>query len=825
MDKKILEILVDKNNLKWPWVFEHILIVLHKVFDDFEKKKVFKKEKWNQPTFSFEITKVWNRIRFFILSPKKYTNFLTNQIYAHYNNVEIISVWDYLENIPNDKITVWKIWLSKHDFYPIKSFTELQEQWSKDMVDPFSSITSALSRTWKYTLNTFQINFTPIVDDDWKKDKDRTIKILLAKYPKIFKKLLFSKYFFITKIFLFPFLIIWKLISLFIPKWEDEWWEKEWADENETPEYFKNKLSLSGYKTSINVIHAWEDPVEAKWAIREIYSTLSVFSNFWLNSFKLNNIINDELEIEKIKNREDIWDIILTTNELSWLVHLPTSYVKTPQINWVSARSFEPPSNLPIVDPDLTDDIEPETDLTPIWKTNFRWTDMSFWIWPNDRRRHMYILGKTWMGKSVLLENMIIDDIRKGRWVAVIDPHGDLAEAVIWFIPKSRTNQTIIFDPSDTDWPIAFNMLDDVTPELRPLVASGLVWIFKKIFGDSWGPRLEHILRNTILALIEYPNTTLISIPLMLTSDVYRNKVVSKISDPVVKKFWTWEFAKMAPNQKVEAAGPILNKVWQFLSSTILRNVLWQPKNSFSVRWAMDNKKIVIVNLSKGKIWEDASSLLWAMMVTKFQMDAMSRADIAEDKRVDFYLYVDEFQNFATDSFATILSEARKYKLNLVMANQYIDQMQESVRWAVFGNVWSLISFQVWYNDASILKEVLSWEIAEDDLMNLRKYNVYTKQLIDGMPSTVFSAWTFPPNKKNDEVFAARYQKILSVSREKYSTSRKTVEHRINKTLSDLEFQEELWEKKKADFEQKKKDEKAQKHKEMLDKQNTWKKE
>lgn len=831
MDKKILEILVDKNNLKWPWVFEHILIVLHKVFDDFEKKNLFKKWEWNQPTFSFEITKIWNRIRFFIVSPTKYSNFLTNQIYAHYNDVEIISVWDYLENIPNDKIMVWKVWLSKHDFYPIKSFTELQEQWSKDMVDPFSSITSALSRTWKYTLNTFQINFTPVVDNDWKKDKDRIIKILLAKYPKIFKKLLLSKYFIIAKILLFPFVLLWKLISLFIPKWEeqeevddDKKSEDKNPDERDTPEYFKNKLSLSGYKTSINVIHAWEDQVEWKWAIREIYSTLSVFSNFWLNSFKFDEIISNTEEIDKIKNREVSWNMILTTNELSWLVHLPTSYVKTPQINWVSARNFEPPSNLPIVDPDLTDDIEPETDLTPIWKTNFRWTDMSFWIWPNDRRRHMYVLGKTWMGKSVLLENMIIDDIRKGRWVAVIDPHGDLAEAVIWFIPKSRTNQTIIFDPSDTDWPIAFNMLDDVSPELRPLVASGLVWIFKKIFWDSWGPRLEHILRNTVLALIEYPNSTLISIPLMLTSDTFRNKVVNKITDPVVKKFWTWEFAKMAPNQKVEAAGPILNKVWQFLSSTILRNVLWQPKNSFSVRWAMDNKKIVIVNLSKGKIWEDASSLLWAMMVTKFQMDAMSRADIPEEKRVDFYLYVDEFQNFATDSFATILSEARKYKLNLVMANQYIDQMQESVRWAVFGNVWSIISFQVWYHDANILKEVLSWEIAEDDLMNLRKYSVYTKQLIDGMPSPVFSAWTFPPNKKNDEVFATRYEKILSVSREKYSKSRKSVEQRIAKTMDDIEKQEILFEKRKQEFEEKKKEEKAQKHAELLAKQSDSKK-
>lgn len=841
MEKKILEILVDRNNLKWPWVFEHILIVLHKVFDDFEKKKIFKKEKWDQPTFSFEITKVGNKIRFFIVSPKKYSNFLSNQIYAHYNNVEIIEVWDYLENIPDDKIYVWKIELEKHYLFPIKSFTELQEAASKDTVDPFSSITSALGRTWKYTLNTFQINFTPILSKRWKKWLPATIKILLSTYPEFLKKILLNPKFVYLKILLFPLILLYKLFWLFFKKSGDkegsEWWDGKVEDSKKeeitdiinekvsVPKYMRNKLILEWYKTSINVIHAWEDEIEAKSSIREIYSTLNIFSNFWLNSFKLAWITQDREEIEKIKKREIKWEMILTTNELSWLVHLPTSYVKTPQINWVTARAFEPPSNLPIIDYDLTDDIVPDSDLTPMWISNFRWTNISFWIWPNDRRRHIYVLWKTWMGKSTLLENMIIDDIRKGRWVAVIDPHGDLAEAVIWFIPKSRTNQTIIFDPSDTDWPIAFNMLDDVNPELRPLVASWLVWIFKKIFGDSWGPRLEHILRNTILALLEYPNSTLISIPLMLTSDVFRSKVVNKISDPVVKKFWTWEFAKMAPNQKVEAAWPILNKVGQFLSSTILRNVLWQPKNSFSIRWAMDNKKIIIVNLSKGKIWEDASALLWAMMVTKFQMDAMSRADIPENKREDFYLYVDEFQNFATDSFATILSEARKYKLNLVMANQYIDQMQESVRWAVFGNVWSIVSFQVWYHDASILKEVLTWEILEDDLMNLKKYNIYTKQLIDGMPSPVFSASTFSPNLKNDEVFSSRYAKILSVSREKYSKSRKSVEQRINKSLEDVEKQELEWDKKKAEFEDKKKDEKAKKHAELLSKQAELKKE
>lgn len=814
MELKVFEILVDKNNLKGPWVFEHILIILHRVFEDFQKTTLFKQSD-NQVAFSFEITKVANRIRFFIVSPKKYANFLSNQIYAHYSNVEIVEVGDYLKSIPNSKIQIWKIWLKKHSYFPIKSFTELQEEASKDMVDPFSSITSSLSKTGKYTLNTFQVNFTPIKDSTWKEDSDKIIKIITSKSPDFIKKILLSRYFIILKILVFPFIFLWKLISLFTKKDDEESSTPIESDDNEewVNKFLKNKLSLSWYKTSINIIHAWEEYVEWRATIREIYSTLWVFSYFWLNSFFLKEIVTSDEEISNIKNRIVSWNDILSTNELSWLVHLPTSYVKTPQINWVSSRAFEPPSNLPIIDPDLNDGTSVENDLTPIWKTNFRWTNMSFGIGPNDRRRHMYILWKTGMWKSTLLENMIIDDIRKGRWVAVIDPHGDLAEAVIGFIPKSRTNQTIIFDPSDTSWPIAFNMLEDISPEHRPLVASWLVWIFKKIFWDSWWPRLEHILRNTILALLEYPNSTLISIPLMLTSEVFRSKVVEKIKDPVVKKFWTWEFAKMAPNQRSEAVWPILNKVWQFLSSSILRNVLWQPKNSFSLRWAMDNQKIVIVNLSKWKIGEDASALLWAMLVTKFQMEAMSRADISESKRVDFYLYVDEFQNFATDSFATILSEARKYKLNLVMANQYIDQMQESVRWAVFWNVWSIVSFQVGYHDANILKEVLTWEILEDDLMNLKKYNIYTKQLIDGMPSPVFSASTFAPNIKQEEVFSKRYEKILQVSREKYSKPKSQVEERIYKTIDDIDKQEQAWEKKKQEYKEKEKQEKQAKNK------------
>ena len=483
MNKKVFEILVDKNNLKWPGIFEHILIILHSVFEDFNSKN-------SDSNFSLEITKISSRIRFFIVSPTKYTSFLKNQIYAHFNDVEIIEVWNYLENIPEDKITVWTIENSKHFLYPIKNFTDIQEEGSKDMVDPYSSITSALNKSWKYSLNTFQINFSPITNKFWKKDIWKKAQILDSKYPKFIKNIFLDDNkiilrFFIKILFIYPIKIIVFLFSLFIPKWENSQvdninssWEEEekikeekqileesWVkDAVKIPKNFLEKIKKLGFKTSINIISAWEDSFTSKSTIKEIFSTLWIFSWPWQNKFILKNISNDSQLINNAKNRY-IWKngFILNTGELSWLVHLPTTYVKTPWINWVSSRAFEPPSNLPIIDPDLTDDIIPETDLTPVWKTNFRWTNMSFGMWPNDRRRHVYIIWKTWMGKSVLLENMIIDDIKRGRGVAVIDPHGDLAEAVIWHIPKSRTNSTIIFDPSDTEWPIAFNMLESKT--------------------------------------------------------------------------------------------------------------------------------------------------------------------------------------------------------------------------------------------------------------------------------------------------------------------------------------------------------------------------
>ncbi len=416
--------------------------------------------------------------------------------------------------------------------------------------------------------------------------------------------------------------------------------------------------------------------------------------------------------------------------------------------------------------------------ITLFAETNFRNQRHKFGIKTDDRRRHVYIIGKTGVGKTTLLENMAISDIRNGNGVAIVDPHGEFADKMLKFVPKSRINDVVYFNPGDLDNPIALNVIEKVAPEQRHLVASGLVGVFKKIWADSWGPRLEYVLRNAILALLEYPNSTLLGIMRMLTDKVYRKKVIEKIQDPVVKSFWVEEFQKYPDRFQAEAVAPIQNKVGQFLTSPLIRNIVGQVQSKINIREIMDKGQILIMNLSKGKIGEDNSALLGAMMITRLQLAAMSRIEIPEEKRRDFYLYVDEFQNFATESFANILSEARKYHLNLILAHQYIAQLEDSVRDAVFGNVGTIISFRVGAEDAEFLEKEFAPEFSANDLVNLAKYDIYLKLMIDGMASRPFSATTLPPFPAPPTSY---YDKVIKVSRERYSSSREEVEAKIAK--------------------------------------------
>ncbi|MDD3487392.1 MAG: type IV secretion system DNA-binding domain-containing protein [Candidatus Moranbacteria bacterium] len=419
--------------------------------------------------------------------------------------------------------------------------------------------------------------------------------------------------------------------------------------------------------------------------------------------------------------------------------------------------------------------------ITTFAKTNFRGQERVFGIKQDDRRRHFYVVGKTGTGKTTMIQNMAIQDIQNGRGVAVVDPHGEFAEMLIQSVPASRINDVIYFNPADQEWPIAFNVMEKVDTEYRHLIASGLVGVFKKIWADSWGPRLEYILRNAILALLEYPGSTLLGVTRILVDKNYRERVVEKITDPVVKAFWVDEFTKWNDRVLQEVISPIQNKVGQFLSSALIRNIVGQTKSAFNIRDLMDQEKIIIMNLSKGRIGEDNSALLGAMMITKIQLAAMARVDMPEEERKDFYLYVDEFQNFATDSFANILSEARKYHLNLIIAHQYVGQLMTDtssrVRDAVFGNVGTLCAFRVGAEDAEFLEKEFEPVFMAQDLVNLPNRHIYIKLMIDGIAGNAFSAATLPPidlekTKPNEE-------KVIKVTRERYGTKREIVEEKI----------------------------------------------
>jgi len=417
-------------------------------------------------------------------------------------------------------------------------------------------------------------------------------------------------------------------------------------------------------------------------------------------------------------------------------------------------------------------------------ETTFRNERKKFGIKADDMRKHVYIIGKTGMGKTRLMENMAIQDIQAQRGIAFIDPHGDSAERLLDFVPSKRINEVIYFNPGDLNYPIAFNVMEKVEVEHRHLVASGLLGVFKKIWPDVWSARMEYILNNTILALLEYPGSTLLGVNRMMGDAEYRKKVVEKITDPVIKSFWKREFARYTERYEVEATAAIQNKIGQFISAPLIRNIVGQVKSSINMREVMDKGMILIVNLSKGLIGEDVSLLLGGLLITKLQLAAMSRVDIEEEKRKDFVLYVDEFQHFATRSFVNILSEARKYRLSLCIGHQYITQMEEEVRDAVFGNVGTIISFRVGADDAEYLEKEFAPEFSMEDIVNLEKYNIYLKLMIDGIASRAFSAKTlvpFTPPKKTSK------QKIIKVSRERYGTKRDIVEEKIEKWLGFLE--------------------------------------
>jgi len=458
-----------------------------------------------------------------------------------------------------------------------------------------------------------------------------------------------------------------------------------------------------------------------------------------------------------------------STSELATFFHLPYKEEEISQVVQITSKRAPAPQNLPKPDKETKN-------LAIFGETNFQNERTKFGIKNDDRRRHLYIIGKSGTGKSKLLELLIKSDLEAGRGVIVLDPHGDLAKEVLNMVPEKRITEVVYFNPADIDHPIGFNPMEGVGKfEFKQNVVAGFISIFKKLFGLNWNERFEHVLRYTTLALLEYPNASILGIPRMLTDNMFRQEAISYVSDPLVKKFWTTEFSSWNDQFASEAIVPIINKIGQFVANPMIRNIVGQGKSGFSFEEMMNQEKIFIANLSMGQLGEENSALLGSMLVTKIWQTAISRANLDEEKRKDSFMYVDEFQNFATTSFANILSEARKYRLNLTIAHQYVQQLPEEVRATIFGNAGNILSFRVGGEDAQILAKEFEPVFELNDFLNLDIRNFFIKMSIDGATSQPFSAITLTVEKPATD----RAKKIIDLSRNKWAQKRAKVEEEI----------------------------------------------
>ncbi len=755
----MIRIDVPRNNDKAPLAAEQMFASMHGIYSD---------SAMYQNHISFEIVSRDKYIQFYVHMPVHLRDFIEGQIYAQYPTVEIHDVDDYTTSVDlgSMQFAGTELLTTKEDVYPIKLFNDFE-------VDPISGITSVMAKLKSDEQVWLQFNIRP-VGDEWQDKGNNLINSIKTGKSSGAKGTLKSIWSVIFKGIKMVFL---QAVSPGAEVAESSSEPPKLAGTvEEALKGIEFKIMKLGYETKIRILAVSKDGESAKNKAQGIAAAFKQYNTTNANGFKSSNIsINDKSFFNDYKEREfSVGGNIFNISELASLYHFPHETVSTPNIVWSGAKKGEPPANLPL------QDNTPKDDFTTIGETTFRNVFKLFGIKRDDRRRHVYIIGKSGVGKSVLMENMAIHDIHQGEGVIIVDPHGEFAEKVLACIPKERENDVIVFDPADRSYPIAFNLLENVDDDFKGMVASGFVGIFKKIFGHSWGPRLEHILRNTVLALLDYENSTMLDIPRMLTEEHFREKVVKQVKDTVIREFWMGEFAQYDAKFRTEAVSPILNKVGQFLATATIRNIVGQPQSKLDIREIMDNKKIMIVNLSRGKIGEDNSALLGAMMITKIQLAAMSRADVTVSKRADSYVYVDEFQNFATESFAVILSEARKYNLNLTIANQYISQMPEEVRDAVFGNAGTIISFRVGGTDADHLVKEYEPVFEANDLVNLDKYNIYIKLLIDGISSPAFSARTLPPVDK----ITGLAETVINLSRKKYAKERALVEAAIEGTTT-----------------------------------------
>jgi len=693
---------IPRNTEVTPEAAQTFLAALTQINSVTSLQKIFGQK---TPSFALEIVLYNQQIKFQITCDSSLMDFIETQIQSNYPLAIVEKTTDPFES---ESFEVTRVYLKQGNYYPIASFQAFTD------VDPLSSILSVLAKSTpeEVTIVQYALEST---NQSW--------QVAGAGFAERGNK---------------------NLDGTYSPR----------ADEK----IIKEKITFPGFKVSIRIAS------NTKGTINDLISAYGVFSRSDGNSFysRKPGLFGKNLESSALRQRKVTDSQILNIVELATIWHLPSDKIKTPSILWGTSVLSEPPDSLPTAI-GLTD-VE-KKNINFFAKTFFKNQEGIFGIKDKDRLRHIWTVGKTGTGKSTMIANMVIDDLKKDRGVGVIDPHGDLCDDVLEYIPSHRINDCIYFNPADRDFPIVLNPLEVTNREEAELVVSGLMAIFTKVWANVWSARMEYILRNAFMTLAEIPNTTLEDVLKILASQSFRNKIVSKIKDQTLVHFWKEEFDQMPEKFQKEAIAPIQNKVGQFVTSPLIRRIIGKPKSTVSLDSIMDEGKILIANLSQGRLGEDNAALLGAMLITKFQLAAMRRVDKPKEERKPYYLYVDEFQNFATSSFIKVLSEARKFGFALTLANQYMAQIPPEVQKAILGNAGTLISFGIGAEDASVLNKEFGEVFSQNDLVNLQNFQIAIKLMIDGFTSRPFLAHTLPlPASRNQN-----REKVIRVSRERWT--------------------------------------------------------
>ncbi len=767
VDSVLLMLEIPKTNDKKELAAEQLFASLHGILRD---KRELKNSGGVQEHLSFEIVATTGQIRFYVWVPKVLQSFVEGQIYSQYPTVQIYKMnEDYADDRTKYPVCYSaELGLIDNDALPIKTFENFE-------VDPLAGITGTLAKLSPDNSEELwvQILTRPIPDDWHKETTDKWIRRVKSGSKSLFAGSGID-WSWLSEVFL----------ALFRPPagGTDSDIKVELSERDKTRiSKAEEKATKLGYEVKIRLVYLGQNQTDAKLNMQALVGTFKQYNSTNLNGFRqLGGSFNkDDLDAYKMRQFSNR-GFILNISELASVYHLPHTSVETPNIVWASSKTAEPPAKLPT----LTGNPETDANISAFGLTNFRGINHQFGLLRRDRSRHVYIIGQTGAGKSGLLELMALSDVFYNQGYCIIDPHGDFAIDNLRFVPESRVKDVVYFNPADTAYPVAFNPLEVSDPAKKPNICSEVIGVLKRMFGDSWGPRLEHILRYTLLALLDRPSTTLLDISRLLTDKEFRKDTLNYCQDVTVLQFWKHEFGQWNEKQVNESIAPVLNKVGAFTANPIIRNIIGQEKSSFDIRKIMDEGKILVVNLSKGLIGEDNAAILGSFLVTKVQLAAMSRSDIdhVEDRR-PFYLYVDEFQNFATDSFSVILSEARKYGLNLTVANQYVAQMTDSVRDAVFGNVGTTISFRVSADDAPVLVKQFEPTFEESDIIQLNNRHFIISMIINGEKVPAFSATTLSiPDTPADN-----FDAIVAHSREYFARPRLEVEKEIRETIEQSE--------------------------------------